>query len=208
MTITFNRESKTYFDENGNSCSVAHFGSHKRAIAALDSLDSCTGCTDCAGCTDCMRCMRSTDSTGCMRCTDCADGMGCTDCTRCMRCTDCTGSTDSTDCTGCTGCTDCTGCARCMGCTRCTDCTDFTDCTGCTGCKAYVVHGVLGGYGWWVDPVGEQAGVGCQQFGVAEWRQMDRKMVEGLAHDAGALHDTYWDVWMLLLDKICGKGEA
>jgi hypothetical protein len=40
-------------DNNGNRCSVEHFGSREAAQEALDSLIDCSDCSDCSRCSDC-----------------------------------------------------------------------------------------------------------------------------------------------------------
>nr|DAH75521.1 MAG TPA: hypothetical protein [Caudoviricetes sp.] len=70
-------------DNNGNRCSVEHFGSAEAAQKALDSLKDCRNCTNCTNCTNCSRC------SDCSRCSYCSDCSRCSDCSDCSYCSGC-----------------------------------------------------------------------------------------------------------------------
>ena len=44
-------------DDKGNKCSIAYFGSKKKAKKALESLNGCRNCTNCYDCYDCFNCV-------------------------------------------------------------------------------------------------------------------------------------------------------
>jgi hypothetical protein len=67
-------------DENGNRCSVRHFGSKDEAEKALLSLKNCKDCINCSYCSDCYDCSRCSYCSGCYDCSDCSY------CSRCSRC--------------------------------------------------------------------------------------------------------------------------
>jgi hypothetical protein len=73
-------------DDNGNRCSVEHFGSEKVAKAALESLKDCRNCTNCNYCTNCDYCNYCNYCEGCEGCEYCT---GCKYCVHCTNCTDC-----------------------------------------------------------------------------------------------------------------------
>ena len=67
-------------DENGNRCTVEHFGSIELAQEALDSLQNCKGCVNCKVCVNCK---------GCVYCEKCLDCENCQNCSYCEHCTNC-----------------------------------------------------------------------------------------------------------------------
>lgn len=85
-------------DVRGNWASIAKWGSHKAAAAALRS---CTGCTDCRDCEDCAHCDASTNLSGCDFCDQSENCVGCVD------------TYTSKDCHWCAEIRDCVGCDTC-----------------------------------------------------------------------------------------------
>jgi len=104
------------FDEDGNRCSKAFFGSFELAAEALSSLIYCKKCVNCS---DCYRCY---DCSDCYRCSHCSDCSRCYDCSDCSHCSDCYRCYDCSDCSRCYDCSDCSHCSHCSECSRCYDC--------------------------------------------------------------------------------------
>jgi hypothetical protein len=116
--ITWNKDETVATDENGNTSTVARWGSREGAEAALATLGYCSNCRDCSYC------------------------RGCRDCRHCRDCRDCIGCRDCIDCSGCSVCIVCSDCSNCRDCSYC------RDCIGCIGWSKCGHAGVLGGYGF------------------------------------------------------------
>ena len=133
-------------DENGNTATVAYWGSEEAAMASLATLTDCTNCSNCSYCSYCSRCTR---------------------------------------------------------CSNCSDCTSCTDCTDCSDCKKGYVHGVLGGYGFWIDPKTGRARVGCQERD--DWETLSQDDVAAMAHDGAEWYRRYWGAWMSIMGEVIGE---
>jgi hypothetical protein len=59
-------------DNNGNKCSVEHFGSKEAAQAALDSLKNCRDCVNCSDCSCCSHCSYCSHCSHCSHCSGCS----------------------------------------------------------------------------------------------------------------------------------------
>ena len=88
-------------------------------------------------------------------------------------------------------------CRACRNCSYCSYCSYCSDCSRCSYCLEGFIHGVMGGYGWWVDPKTGRARVGCQERD--DWETLTREQVSTLAHDAADWYDRYWAAWLSII---------